>query len=197
MNSIVHRYAPPALVIGAGLFFGWPPAEPFDLGDEIVRTGSVRWRSDDLASPTWIEPASDPFREVLLAKQQVAETENAELVVKPTGPPEAELKAALRLDGFAEMGGRTWAVVNGRPRLVGDTVTTSDANRHRCEVVSIASDHVTVRCQETTTKILPAPFFTRRPAKVVPAVLSGDAPIDDSSVDGSSADPNLPPPPNA
>ena len=66
MNPTVQRYLPPALVFGAALYFGWPPSEPFDLGEEVVRANSVRWRPEDVAEPPVIKPAVDPFEKCWL-----------------------------------------------------------------------------------------------------------------------------------
>jgi hypothetical protein len=74
---------------------------------------------------------------------------------RPLGPDAETLKAGLQLDGIANVGGRTWAVLNGRPRLAGDFVTTNDVNRYKCQIVSIQSDHIVVRCQETIAELRP------------------------------------------
>jgi hypothetical protein len=166
---MLQRYLPPAIVLAAAICFGWPPAQPLDLGEDIVRASSVRWRASDLDAPPLIEPATDPFKQVLVASEQQAEAEMAAVELPPAGPDPAELAAGLQLDGFADMGGRTWAVLNGRPRLPGDEVITNDANRYRCRLVAIESDHIIVRCEQTETKLRLQPFggkhaSTRDPA---------------------------------
>ncbi len=166
MNPLVQRYLPPVIVFGAATFFGWPPSAPLDLGDDIIRTSSVRWRPRDLADPPLIEPATDPFREVLVVTEEMEvepETGNLVVATRPAGPPADLLKAGLRLDGIASIGGRPWAVLNGRPRLAGDTVRTADAHRYECQIVSVENSHIVVRCEETITEIRPQPFGTGRP----------------------------------
>ena len=71
MNPTVQRYLPPTLVFGAALYFGWPPAEPLDLGEDVVRANSVRWRPEDVAEPSVIKPAANPFAAVLLASDEM------------------------------------------------------------------------------------------------------------------------------
>jgi len=189
MNPLLQRYLPPLLVFGAALFFGWPPSAPLDLGDDVVRATSVRWRPDDLVDPPVIEPASNPFQAVLVADEaSIVEPELAQ-PTRPAGPTAEVLTSGLRLDGIASMGGRRWAVLNSRPRLVGDLVRTSDTERHQCEIVSIETDHVVVRCQETVAKLQPRPAGSQRPAAAsqVPAA----APDRDNQ---PSAD-EVPPPP--
>jgi hypothetical protein len=155
MNPWVQRYAPPALVLCAAIYLGWPPPEPLDLGEDVVRATSVRWRPQDLSLGPRIESSRDPFEETPVEVEQV---EVAVEVLEPTVPagPDADtLKAGFHLDGIANMGGRTWAVLNGRPRLEGDFVRTDDTHRHRCQIVSVAPDHITIRYEETIVEIRP------------------------------------------
>ena len=120
MNPTIQRYLPPALVFGVALYFGWPPAEPLDLGEDLVRASSVRWRPQDLAETPFIEPAADPFAEVLVAGDAAdVESETVEVAAIPAGPDAETIQAGLRVDGIAKMGNQLWAVLNGRPRLAG------------------------------------------------------------------------------
>lgn len=194
MNPTVQRYLPPILVFGAALYFGWPPAEPLDLGEDVVRANSVRWRPEDLAEPVVIKPAADPFEAVLVASDEMeVEPETGKLVAAttPPGPAPEVIQAGLQLDGIAMMGNRLWAVLNGRPRLPGDLILTNDANRHTCEIVSVHSDRIVVRCEETLAEIRPRPAGTARPvaAKHAPTATEGNTPTAPVGI--------VPPPPNA
>lgn len=193
MNPTIQRYLPPTLVLGAALYFGWPPAEPLDLGEDIVRASSVRWRSQDLAEPTVIKPVGDPFAAVLFASEEEVESETEKLaaVTTPTGPDPETIQAGLQLDGIAKMGNRFWAVLNGRPRLPGDTILTNDTDQHQCEIVSVYADHIVVRCQETVTEIRPRPagFGRSDAASRSPAATENSTPAAPSG--------DVPPPPNA
>ena len=89
MNPTVQRYLPPILVFSAALYFGWPPAEPLDLGEDVVRANSVRWRPEDVAEPPVIKPAADPFEAVLVASDEMeVEPQTGKLVAAttPAGP---------------------------------------------------------------------------------------------------------------
>ena len=92
---------------------------------------------------------------LVVSETHEVEEETGKLVpaTRPAGPDPSELQSGLVMTGVADMAGRKWAIVNGRPRLPGDTVRTADNNRHACEVVSVASDYVVVRCEETIAKI--------------------------------------------
>jgi hypothetical protein len=152
MKTVIHRYGPAIIVLGVALHLGWPETSSIDDGDAVVRAKAVRWRPKDLIDPPQITADIDPFLEVLVTtKETVVEPETGKLVASspPTGPPQSELESGLQIDGIAIMGGRTWAVINGRPRLPGDEVQTSDANRHRCEILAVETNHIVVRCQET------------------------------------------------
>lgn len=192
MNPTVQRYLPPLLVFGTAIYFGWPPAKPLDLGDDIVRANSVRWRSEDLAKPELITPAADPFRAVLVASEEMeVEPETGKLVAAttPSGPPADAIRAGMQLDGIAQMGNRFWAVLNGRPRLPGDAIVTNDANRFACEIVSVFPDRIVVRCEDTVVEIRPRPAGSNRPVQNVTKVTpTAESPTPPNSVA---------PPPNA
>ena len=194
MNPVLQRYLPPTLVFGAALYFGWPPAEPLDLGEDVVRASSVRWRPENLAAPPVVQVANNPFEAVLVAGEEMeVEPETGKLVAAtmPTGPPVEVIQAGLQLDGIAEMGNRFWAVLNGRPRLPGDMIQTSDANRHQCEIVSVASNHIVVRCEGTVAEIRPRPAGTSRPAPASRAPAANQIGVPTAPVS------DVPPPPSA
>ncbi len=194
MNPTVQRYLPPTLVLGAALYFGWPPAEPLDLGEDVVRANAVRWRPEDVAEPPVIKPAANPFAAVLFAGAEMeVEPETGKLVAATThaGPAPEIIHAGLQLDGIAKMGNRFWAVLNGRPRLPGDMIFTSDANRYECEIVSVYPDRIVVRCEETVTEIRPRPAGTARPAAAAHATTAAENNAPTAAVG------DVPPPPNA
>ncbi len=156
MNPNVTKFLPPGLVVMATLYFGWPPSRPLIQSDATVRATAVRWKPDDLASRTSIEVSNDPFASVLVVSDQhEVEEETGKLIpaTRPAGPHVSELKNGLSLTGIAQMAGRRWAILNGRPRRPGDQIRTDDNHRHSCEIVSVAADHVIVRCEETIAKI--------------------------------------------
>lgn len=190
MNPIVQRYLPPLIVIGSAAYFGWPPSKPLDLGDDIVRATSVRWDNDDLREPTLPPITADPFREVIVAEEDPAEMVAEELAI-PTGPDPAVIQSGLSLDGFADTAGRRWAIINGRPRLAGDIVTTTGIEAYRCEIVAVEAGHVVVRCQQTVTEIRPLPFGTKSQPNQQPSSLPA---VD---VQPETATENIAPPPQA
>jgi hypothetical protein len=192
MNPHVYRYLPPVLVLVAALFFGWPPSKPLDLGDDFVKASSVRWRPNDLADPPRVTSSRDPFEEPVAAVEEVEISDADIALARPLGPDAETLKAGLQFDGLANVGGRTWAVLNGRPRLAGDFVTTNDANRYKCQIVSVQSDHIVVRCQETVAELRPRDTKTvGRPAsRRSPAAPGNRAPRtrpDDNQSRGAAA----------
>lgn len=196
MNPTVQRYLPPLIVIGAAIFFGWPPAAPLDLGEDVIRANSVRWRVGDLEDPPAFEILVDPFREVLVNEPKPEQVAGV-IEVEPTGPEPAAIKAGLSLDGMAQMGGRTWAVLNGRPRLPGDFLRTDDANQILCEIVSVHDDHVVVRSEGTVVEVFVQPFGARRIASRSRANALPSAPSSANPTDENSATPGeVPPPPS-
>jgi hypothetical protein len=177
MNPVLRRYLPPALVLASALFFAWPPSKPLDLGDDVVKATSVRWRPQDLADPPPVTSTRDPFEDLAVAIEEV-NVNDVITEIRPLGPDVETLKSGLQLEGIAKVGGQTWAVLNGRPRLQGDFVHTNDANRHRCKIVSIHSDHIVVRCEETLTELRTRDSQTAAPSasRDVPAATGGFAP---------------------
>lgn len=171
MNPLAQRYLPPAMVFAAALYLGWPPSEPLDLGDDVVSATSVRWRPQDLSSAPRVTADRNPFQEESSAVEEIDSTASE---AEPAGPTAETLKAGLHLDGIANVGGRTWAILNGRPRLEGDFVHTDDANRHRCQIVSVQPDRVAVRYEEIVMEIRPSVGSRRRSASRKPAALGPD-----------------------
>ncbi|KAA1262185.1 hypothetical protein LF1_47470 [Rubripirellula obstinata] len=156
MSPSVNKFLPPGMVVAATLYFGWPPAKPLIQSDSIVRATAVRWKRDDLKKPATVSIDVDPFASVLVVSDELeVEEETGKLVpaTRPAGPDPTVLQQGLVLSGIADMGGRKWAILNGRPRLPGDTLVTDDLNRHPCEVVSVGHDHVVVRCEETIAQV--------------------------------------------
>lgn len=167
MNPIVQRYLPPLIVIGAAFYFGWPPSKPLDLGEDIVRATSVRWKPDALSDPAVPQITADPFREVMVDEPDPAAAQSDQPET-PAGPDPGTIRAGLTLDGFADTSGRRWAIINGRPRLLGDMVSTTGAEVLVCEIISVQEDRVVVRCQETVTEIRPLPFGARATSNAKP-----------------------------
>ncbi len=166
MNAIATKLGPPAVVLGVAFYLGSPPAAPLDLGESVVKAAAVRWKKDDLLPPVIQTPAVDPFTEVLVASDEMeVEPETGKLVVatKPAGPDPEDLRSGLTLTGIAQMGGRKWAVINGKPRLPGDTVKTDDNQQLMCTIVAVESGHVVISCEETVTQLRPLPFGSRAP----------------------------------
>lgn len=154
MNPTVQKYAPPVIVLGAALYLGWPPAAPMDLGENLVQAKAVRWKSHDLDPPSALGTIADPFRPVLVVKAEPAAVEEDSATV-PLGPAVDEIRAAVKLSGIANSGGRAWAILNGRARLAGDMIKTNDKTVPDCKLIAIAKDHVLVQCQQTFAVIRP------------------------------------------
>jgi len=188
MNPAVQRYLPPMIVFGSAIYFGMPPSKPLDLGEDIVRATSVRWDKDDLENPSLPPIAVNPFREVIVAE---VKPEDAPIQPEaPSGPEPADIQAGLTLDGFADTAGRRWAIVNGRPRLEGDTVSTTGIEPYVCEIVAVEEDRVVVRCQQTLAEIRPQPFGSKKAATSNP---SSQPPV--TQTDFSPAVEDIAPPP--
>lgn len=162
MNASLQKYGPPAVVIAITLYLGWPPSKPLDLGDEVVRAKSVRWKASELEVPRLPRKANkDPFEKVLVAAtpQLVASTGRVESVEPetPRGPTELDLQKGLKLAGIAQIDSHRWAIVNQRVCCVGDKIAViglSDASAELCE---IHSDHIKVKLQELTATIRQQP----------------------------------------
>ena len=172
MSTLAHRFGPPALVLGAALYLGWPPASPLDLGEPVVKARAVRWKAADLDPPPASGQIKDPFLQVLVAKNEMeADMEAAKLAVptKPVGPTAEEIAAGMTLTGIARVGTRRWVIINGKPRMEGDVIKIDNSLRTECKVISIATDHAIVRCGEIDVKIQSRSFGLRtsKPAAAI------------------------------
>lgn len=157
MNPTLQRFGPPILVFGAALYLGWPPAESVDYGSDVVKAKAVRWKPADLEPPKIITTVKNPFEAVLVASDELeVEPETGKLVVstKPAGPPADAIQQGLAIDGIAVMGSSRWAVINGRPQIVGDVVNTTDSDRFACEIIDIQSDHIRVRSEGVEFRVV-------------------------------------------
>ncbi|MGB7344009.1 MAG: hypothetical protein WBD20_07335 [Pirellulaceae bacterium] len=164
MRAIVEKFGPPTVVLGTALYLGMPPAAPLDLGESPVRAAAVRWKADELEPPVIARAAVNPFGQVLVATAEMeVEPDTGKLVVatKPTGPSPDAMKSGLTLTGIAGMGGRKWAIINGKPQLSGDSIKAIGPDRLICEVVSIHADHVVVACEETIVQLRPNNFQSK------------------------------------
>ncbi len=155
MNSILQRYGLPVVVLGCALYLGWPPAKPLDLGDDVIRARAVKWNPADLQFSNADPDVVDPFRQVLVVKEPVQPAAELHELEPTSGPSEQEIRDVVHLTGLAKIGGRTWAIVNGRARLAGDTFRTGDQVVKTCKVVSVHTDHIVVECQQTFAVVRP------------------------------------------
>lgn len=178
MKPALEKYGPPVLVLGAALYLGWPPAEPMDLGENLVTAKSVRWKSSDLEPPRAPEVVVDPFRAVLLVTEKPETAAAVDTVVEPLGPSDEEIRSVMVLNGVAKSGGRSWAIVNGRVRLAGDLIPSNSKIVPDCSLVSIHEDHVVVSCGKKLTVIRPQ---VSRPAnkRNLPATTAEVPPAED------------------
>ncbi|NND98739.1 MAG: hypothetical protein HKN47_15570 [Pirellulaceae bacterium] len=200
MNPTIERFGPPAIVLGLALYLGWPPASPLDLGDDLVNAKAVRWKVSDIEPPPEPTDLTDPFRAVLVADESMeVEPETGRLVesTKPAGPDPNDIETGLRISGIASFGGKQWAVVNGKPRLPGDVVFTSDSKQLRCEIVSVSNDHLVVRSEETFVTLRPKPFGsqthgTKTTAPSTPPSVDSTTPV---TVETPGETSKIPPPP--
>lgn len=142
MNPTLQKFGPPALVFGIALYLGWPPSEPMDLGDDVVRAKSVRWKPSDLESP---QPNAgkvvDPFRPVLVEEVPV-QIVQAVVEDAPKAASAGLVRSQLFLTGIAQMGKQRWAIINGKTQSVGDELTVDGKSVF---VQSILDDHVIIR----------------------------------------------------
>ena len=155
MNSILQRYGLPVVVLGFAFYLGWPPAQPLDLGDDVVRARTVKWNPADLEVSNADPGVVDPFRKVLVVKEPVQPADELPDPEQTSGPSEQQIRDVIQLTGLANIGGRTWAIVNGRARLAGDTIRTGDQEVRTCKVVSVHKDHIVVQCQQKIAVVRP------------------------------------------
>lgn len=154
MNPLVQKYAPPAVVLGAALYWGWPPSQPFDLGEEPVQARAVRWKPSDLDSPSAIGSITDPFQPVLVSDEASNETSEQETII-PVGPTETQIRAAVILTGLGDLGGSKWAIINGNAHLPGDTMRINREGVKDCRLIAVHKDHVIVQCEQTYALVRP------------------------------------------
>lgn len=149
MNRAVQKYGPPIAVLGAALYLGWPPSRPMDLGENVVRAKSVRWKVSDLATPDSPVLSRDPFND------QTEKPTNEVVVVASKGPSEVQVLATVQLNGIMRLGGNISAVVNGKAYRVGETIEIGDDAVDRCTLVAINERSVVVQCNETVVEVNP------------------------------------------
>ncbi|TWU08190.1 hypothetical protein [Stieleria varia] len=155
MNPIVQKLGPPGLVLCAALYLGWPADRPMDLADNAVRAKTVRWKPDDLKPPVGIaSQEKDPFQPVLVTAKPKPVSSRPDLVVVDSieYPSESLVRSELMLAGIAQIGGRRWAVINGKTRVVGDEI---DVDGQNVTVQSVAADHVVLGSGPLEIKLRP------------------------------------------
>ncbi|WP_182870838.1 hypothetical protein [Stieleria mannarensis] len=158
MNVALQKYGPPAVVIAIALHLGWPPSAPLDLGEDVVRAKSVRWKVSDLQSPS--RPAAinkDPFAAVLVetsaADSETHATTDESVPDEPIGPTPEDLHVGLRLGGIAQTDHHRWAIINGRVCKIGDRLPVIGLNDLSATIRDIAADHVTVVAGPLTVQL--------------------------------------------
>lgn len=164
MNPAVERFGPPAFVLGIALYLGWAPAAPLDLGEDIVRAKSVRWKGTDLVSPTTVAGSQrDPFEPVLVkAVKQTDElpttvdgADASETVMLPvTGLTENDLLIGLKVSGIAAANQYRWAIVNGRAVSAGDTVPITGQREKTALITEVLSDVVIATADDVTVRLV-------------------------------------------
>ncbi|QDV42862.1 hypothetical protein Enr13x_27130 [Stieleria neptunia] len=158
MNVNLQKYAPPCSVLAIALYLGWPPEAPLDLGEDVVRAKSVRWKVTDLETPSL--PAvvgKDPFAAVLVqqpsddpSRPDAATDSTPEA---PVGPTDEDLRNGLRLAGIAQTDDHRWAILNGSVCKLGDQVPVDGLVDVTATIREIASDHITVVSGPLTIRI--------------------------------------------
>ncbi|QEG01800.1 hypothetical protein Mal15_58810 [Stieleria maiorica] len=158
MNVALQKYGPPTVVIAIALYLGWPPPAPLDLGEDVVRAKSVRWKISDLQSPSLPTViGKDPFAAVLVeptSGDPATTAKTPESVPdEPTGPTPADLHVGLRLGGIAQTDHHRWAIINGRVCKIGDQLPVIGFTDLSATVRDIAADHVTVVAGPLTVEL--------------------------------------------
>lgn len=156
MNVNLQRYAPPCAVLTIALYLGWPPEAPMDLGEDVVRAKSVRWKVADLETPPLPAVISnDPFAAVLVQRptDDASEGETSDATPEDLGPTEEDLRSGLRLGGIAQTDHHRWAILNGSVCKLGDQVPVLGLDDVSATIREIASDHVTVVAGPLTIRI--------------------------------------------
>lgn len=187
MNPALIRLLPPGVVVTVAVWCGWPASQSRfeDLPASAAR--AARWKTSDLHVTEVSCPTVDPFAAVLQPATQALPTAAAEEPPKegPSPPTSAELLAYIQLEGFGTAGGQQWAVVNGRPRSVGDVVLQRGRFPWACQLTQIADDHVVIQCG-------PASFDVHAAKRA-----AGQRPAAPASEPGSLPATVVPPPPPA
>lgn len=171
MNASIQKYGPPVVVIAIALYLGWPPTPPMDLGDDVVRAKSVRWKVTDLTPPVLPTAITgDPFAEVLVdSKDQdsgkVAAAKEQEAAVL-AGPTEHDLQQGLRLAGIAQTDHQRWAIINNRVCRRGDRLAVIGLDGVFAEIREIGVDQVSVAAGNLSTQIRPQPRTKTQPVVV-------------------------------
>ena len=160
MKTRLRKFGPPVAVIGAALYLGWPPSAPMDLGDDIVRAKSVRWKVTELDPPNLtIHTAPDPFAAVLVdatSNQPVMPQGKPQQVRNESwGPTENDLRKGLSLSGIARTDSYRWAVVNRRVCRPGDTVPVIGLVDVEATIEQIHHDKITVAVDALIVDIRP------------------------------------------
>lgn len=157
MNVNLQKYAPPCAVLTIALYLGWPPETPLDLGEDVVRAKSVRWKVADLETPTLPAMISkDPFAAVLVQPPSADASEGDPSDAtpdEPTGPTDEDLRNGLRLGGIARTDHHRWAIVNGSVCKPGDQVPVLGLVDVSATIREIAANHVTVVSGPVTIQI--------------------------------------------
>ncbi|PAY15414.1 hypothetical protein CKO51_32035 [Rhodopirellula sp. SM50] len=156
MNVNLQKYAPPCAVLAIALYLGWPPEAPLDLGEDVVRAKSVRWKIADLQTPPLPAVISkDPFAAVLVQRptDDASEAETSDATPEDLGPTDEDLRSGLRLGGIAQTDHHRWAILNGSVCKLGDQVPVLGLDDVSATIREIASDHVTVVAGPLTIRI--------------------------------------------
>ena len=159
MNTTIQRCAPPLAVIGIALYLGWPPTQPLDLGEDLVRAKAVRWKASDLDPPQISQVTlSDPFAASNSSALSAAPNDQVKGLVEPSqeaprGPTEDDLMIGLKLGGIAHTGDRPWAIINGRVCRSGDSVDIVGLVDAKALIRQINADSVVVQFQDLKTTI--------------------------------------------
>lgn len=194
MNVNLESYGPPIAVLGIALYLGWPPAAPLDLGEDVVRAKSVRWKSSDLNAPD-LPPTinHDPFAAVLVIGQQEPTNDSvASEPDTPIGPTADDLKAGLSLSGIAQTDTHRWAIVNRHVCRPGDRVLVAGLTDIYAEIQQIRSNHITVAVGDLTTEIRRKERKAPKRAKQSASPLNPEAAtaVDGIDATGDQPDPN-------
>lgn len=155
MKPVMKRLLPPGIALVTAAYVGWPPAEPLDLGEDVVKAKSVRWRPDDLQPPASRTLSRDPLIPVLVAKSDAHADVKAPSTapVDPSRPTIADVQTAITFHGVADLTGQRWAVLDSGPKQRGDRWPLSTHPEATCELAHIGDSQILVRCGELSVSI--------------------------------------------